>query len=115
MRRFLLGSLLVFGCTKDITKDVEDLAERACACAGKKDKACASTTLAEMVKLSSEARHIKGDEQRMAAAAKRMGECWLTAGVTSLEIAEAVNQIPKKPDPTKPPEAPAPAPEAPAP
>jgi hypothetical protein len=103
----LLLGMLLLGCAKDVTKEIEGLADRACACADKQDVACGKTVLGEFVKLAAESRNVKGDEAKAAAAAKRFGECLLRSGVTSVEISTAVNQL-KKEEPAPPP-APAPA------
>ncbi|MEO8702956.1 MAG: hypothetical protein ABI867_23120 [Kofleriaceae bacterium] len=104
----MLGTILLLGCAKNITSDVEDMADRACACATTKDKVCGKAVLTDFIKLAEDSRNVKGDEQRAAAAAKRIGECLLKAGVTSLEIAEGVNKIPKTPAPPAAPPAEAP-------
>lgn len=108
--RLLLGIVLAAGCSKDVTKDIEGLADRACACADKKDTACGKGVLADLVKLT-EATNVKGDERKSAEAAKRLGECLERSGVSGLEISEAISQT-KKPEPgsAAPPAPPAPPP-----
>lgn len=98
-------ALLVAGCAKDVTKDFEELANKACACADKKDAACGNAVLDEMITLVKESRNVKGDERKAAEASKRLGECLLRSGVKGLDIATKINAIDVKPEPT--PEAPA--------
>lgn len=104
MRLLLLLGIMLVGCAKDVTKELEGLADRACACADNNDVACGKTVLAEFVKMGQGSRNVKADEAKSAAAAKRFGECLLRAGVTSVELSMAVTQM-KKEEP-----APAPAP-----
>jgi hypothetical protein len=90
--RWLLGILLVAGCAKDVTKDIEGLADRACKCAKTKDTACGKAVLDDMVKLA-EDRNVKGDERKAADAAKRLGECLQKSGITGAEISGTVNKM----------------------
>lgn len=94
MRALLIGLLLSggVGCAKDVTQDFEQLAKRACDCAAQKDAACGKAVLDDTVKLVKESRNVTGDEAKTAAAAKRLGECLLQAGVQSIEISNAINQ-----------------------
>src|SRR5688572_30285079 len=89
----LFGIAFAFGCAKDVTKDLEDLATRACACAEKKDAACGKAVLDEMVKLG-ETKNVKGDERKAAEAARRLGECLMASGVSSTEISHAIRKQP---------------------
>jgi hypothetical protein len=86
--------LALTGCAKDITADVERLAERACECRDKRDAACGRQVLGDLGTLVAESRNVKGDERRAAEGAKRLGECLLAAGVTSMEIAQKINLDP---------------------
>jgi hypothetical protein len=99
MRWLLL--VLLAGCAKDVTKEVEDLADRACACADKKDTACGKTVLADVIKLSEEHNVKSTDERKAADSAKRLGECLERSGVTGVEISEAVNAAAKPKDEPK--------------
>ena len=96
--RLLLGILFATGCAKDVTKDLEDLATRACGCAEKKDTACGKAVLADMVKLG-ESKNIKGDERKSAESAKKIGECLLKSGVKSSEISDAIRPKEQKAPP----------------
>jgi hypothetical protein len=79
MRKLLLVGLLAFtGCSKDVTKDIENLADRACAC---KDAACADKVVDELVELAEKNKDAKGDESRANAAARKLGECVVKAGI----------------------------------
>ena len=89
--------LVISACAKDVTKEVEDLADRACTC---KDAACGKAVLADVVKLSEEHNVKSSDERKAAESAKRLGECLEKAGVTGVEISEAINST-AKPEPPK--------------
>lgn len=91
--RFVVLALWMVGCAQDVTQEFEDLANRACACG---NKPCGAAVLADAVKLG-ERKGVTADEQRVAAAAKRTGECLLRSGVTSREIAEAIGGSSSKP------------------
>jgi hypothetical protein len=78
MRKLGLVLLLAFGCSKDVTKDIENLADRSCAC---KDKACAEKVLDDLVALAEKNKDAHGDEDRAKAAAERIGKCSIEAGV----------------------------------
>ncbi|MBS1120244.1 MAG: hypothetical protein H6Q90_2472 [Deltaproteobacteria bacterium] len=87
IRHFLLGSVFLAGCAKDVTKDIEDLADRACACADKKDVACGEAVVTDLVKLAQANKNAKGDESKAAAAARRMGDCLLKTGMDPQKLA----------------------------
>jgi hypothetical protein len=95
--RALVMTLLLAGCAKDLTKDFENLRDRACAC---KDKACGTAVLDDLAKLVESARKSTADEPKAAAATKELGACLLSAGVTALEIHEKINTIAAKNAPT---------------
>jgi hypothetical protein len=67
-----------FGCNKDVTKELEDLADRSCAC---QDAACATKVLDDLVSLAEKNKSASGDTDRAQKAAKRIGECSIKAGV----------------------------------
>ena len=73
-----IGLVAASGCKKDVTKDIESLADRACAC---KDAACAEQVVDDLVALAENNRKARGDEDRAAAAARRLGECVMNAGM----------------------------------
>jgi len=80
----LAGFVLATGCKgKDITEDVEKLADRACAC---KDAACARTVMNELVKLSESEPNATGDEDRGRKAGERLATCAIQAGVDASEV-----------------------------
>ena len=83
MRKIGLGLVLLlafgFGCNKDVTKDTEALADRACAC---KDKACAEKVLDDFVSLAEKNKDATIDEDRAQKAAERIGKCSIEAGVS---------------------------------
>lgn len=70
------------GC-KDITKDAQGLAERACAC---HDKACADRVVDDLVDLFKSNPHAASDEAKMQEAGKKLGTCAVTAGASVDEI-----------------------------
>jgi hypothetical protein len=74
----LIGSL---GCAKDATKDLEQFADRACACADKKDASCAQGVLDDLVKFANQNKHARGDEDKAKAASQRMGMCLVQSGL----------------------------------
>ena len=77
-------------CGKDLTKDIEALAERACAC---QDAACARTVLDDLVKLSEEHPSPKGDQDKVTKAAQKLGVCVVQKGVTLGEVRTAVEKL----------------------
>lgn len=102
--RFALAALLLIACKRDVTEEVEGLEKRACECAAKKDAACGKAVLGDLAKLG-DAKNVKADEPKAAAAAKKLAVCLLESGVTSLEIHTAINK--PEPEPAeKPPEKP---------
>ena len=74
------------GC-KDITKDAEALAERACAC---KDKACADKVIDDLATLLQDNKHAGVDEERVKAAGAKIGTCAMAAGADSAEMAAKI-------------------------
>ncbi len=80
----LAGFLLVSACKgKDLTADVEKLADRACAC---KDAECARGVMNELVKLSEEHPDGTGDQDRGRAAGQKLATCAIKAGVDASEV-----------------------------
>lgn len=75
MRLLVLGTVFAAGCGKDVTKDLEELADRACACADKKDATCGKAVADDLAKLIDASKGAKGDEPRSAAASRKLGEC----------------------------------------
>ncbi|MCE9577089.1 MAG: hypothetical protein K8W52_28335 [Deltaproteobacteria bacterium] len=71
----LAGLIFAAGCKKDITADIEAIAEKTCAC---KDADCANKAVDELTSLDKSA---GGDEKRVTAAATKLGECAIKAGV----------------------------------
>ena len=76
-KTWLLAAVLAVGC-HDASKDIEKLADRACAC---KDKACADKVIDDLVEFAKNNKNAKGDEDKAAKAAERMMECAMKAGV----------------------------------
>ncbi len=74
----VLVCFLAVGCGKDVTKDIEALADRACAC---KDAACADKVVDDLLTLAQNNKKAKGDSDKTNAAAKKLGECAIKAGI----------------------------------
>jgi hypothetical protein len=90
----LAGFLLVGACKgKDLTEDVEKLAERACAC---KDAACARAVMNELVKLSEDEPNASGDQERGRAAGQKLAMCAIKAGVEPNEVMQLGEKLQKK-------------------
>lgn len=77
-------------CARDVTTDVEVLADRACAC---RDAACGRAALDELVAVGKRSEPPRGDEARASAAAKRMAACLVTLGVSRDELIDAIKRV----------------------
>ena len=99
--RFALAALLLIACKRDVTEEVESLAKRGCECSAKKDAACGKAVLADLAKLG-DAKNVKADEPKAAAAAKQLATCLLESGVTAVEIHQAINKPEPEPAAAKP-------------
>ncbi len=75
-KTWLIAILFAVGC-HDASKDIEKLADEACAC---KDKACAEKVIDKLVEFAKNNKNAKGDEDKAAKAAERMMECAMKAG-----------------------------------
>lgn len=64
------------GC-RDASKDLEALADRACACS---DNACTEVVIDDFVDFAKKNKSAKGDEDRAAKAAEKMMRCAIKAG-----------------------------------
>ena len=98
MRTALLAILVATGC-HDAAKDIEKLADRACECQDKKDKACAEKVVDDFVDYVKANQNAKGDEEKAAKEFGRMMECTTKAGVDMAAIAgkmKAVQDLDKK-------------------
>jgi hypothetical protein len=87
---WVAGILFAFGCSKDVTKDIENLADKACAC---KDKDCATKALNEFVDFVDKNKNEKGDPERAQKAAMKLGECAIKQGVDLSTIEAAVKKL----------------------
>jgi len=94
IRCFLLlaiGVAIAAGCSKDITRDFEQFADRACAC---RDAACANAVLTEFARFAKDAEgHAHNDEARTNAAAERMAKCAMKAGVSAQDLMRLANKL----------------------
>lgn len=87
MRALLfVAGLSLFGC-KDATKEIENLADRACAC---KDAECGNKVLADLGKFDKNAR---GDEKRAQVAGEKLAKCLLEAGVSPDELVKTLQSL----------------------
>lgn len=90
----LAGLLLVTGCKgKDLTADVEKLADRACAC---KEAECARAVMNDLVKLSESEPNGTGDQERGRAAGQKLATCAIKAGVDASEVMALGEKLQKK-------------------
>ncbi len=77
--------------TADLMRAVERLADRACACS---DANCARKVVGELVALAARFKDAQdGDETRMDAAGRRLGQCAVTAGMDAQELMTALQQL----------------------
>jgi hypothetical protein len=77
MNWLVLVLLLLVGCT-DASKQIEKLADRACACS---DAACAGKVLDDFVDFAKANPAMSGDQDNAVKQAKRLSECSTKAGV----------------------------------
>jgi hypothetical protein len=77
-------------CNKDVTGDVEKLADRACAC---QDAACGKAVLDDLVKLAHDQKNANGDKDKINAAAQRLGKCVVEHGVAVSDVMAAMQQM----------------------
>jgi hypothetical protein len=73
MKIWVLAFVLAAGC-HDAAKDVQNLADRVCAC-GAKDKACAEKVIDDFVEYAKANKNAKGDEEKAAKAFGDMMKC----------------------------------------
>jgi hypothetical protein len=84
MKILLLSLVCVFGIgCSDASKQLEALADRACAC---KDKACADKVVDDLVAFAKDNKNARGDEAKAKAAGERLGKCVITAGADPSEF-----------------------------
>jgi hypothetical protein len=83
----LAAGFWVGACARDVTGDIEAIADRACAC---KDAACARAAVADLVALAKRDEIVRGDEARAGAAARKLAQCALANGVTRIELEAAI-------------------------
>jgi hypothetical protein len=80
---------LGLGCS-DVSKQLEGLADRACAC---KDKACADKVIDDLVTFMKDNKNARGDEEKAKAAGQRLGMCVVTAGADPSEFMKKMNSV----------------------
>ena len=73
-----------------MTKDIENLADRACACT---DAPCAEKVVDDLLTLADKNRKARGDEDRAQAAARRLGECVIKAGMDPDKFMAKMKQL----------------------
>ena len=76
MRKLLVALVLVAGCS-DASKEVDKLADKACAC---KDKECAEKVVDDLVAFAKDNKDARGDVKKAAEAAQRLATCAIKAG-----------------------------------
>ena len=86
----LVVGLLASGCKKDVTKDIENLADRACAC---QDVPCAEKVVDDLLALADKNRKARGDEDRAQKAARKLGECVIKAGMDQQKFMDKMRQL----------------------
>jgi hypothetical protein len=77
------------GC-HDASKDIEKFADRACAC---KDAACAEKVINEFADWAKDNKDARGDKDRAAKAATRIGTCVIQAGMPLDKLESAMNAL----------------------
>ena len=82
--------LLLGACAKDVTKDIEALADRACACT---DAACADKVVDDLLTLAEKNKQANGDSERTNQAAKRLGECAIKAGIDPQQFVAKMKRL----------------------
>jgi hypothetical protein len=85
-----LGLSSLAACKKDVTADIEKLADRACACT---DAPCAQKVLDDLVTLAKNNKDAGGDKERAMKAATKMMECAMKAGVDPTKLGDALKGL----------------------
>ncbi|MDX2089625.1 MAG: hypothetical protein SFX73_17350 [Kofleriaceae bacterium] len=85
-----LGLSSLAACKKDVTADLEKLADRACAC---KDAPCATKVLEDLATLAKNNKEAGGNEERAMKAATKMMECAMKAGVDPTKLGETLKDL----------------------
>ncbi len=92
LRIAIISLVFAAGCGKDVTADVEKLADRACACT---DATCAQKVVDELVTLMKGNKDARGDQKRAEKAATRLGGCVIKAGVDPTKFMEQIQAVTK--------------------
>jgi hypothetical protein len=92
IRHMLVGGLLVLGLGVgcDASKDIEKMADKACAC---KDKDCAKKSVEEFVSWVNSHKDARGDEKKAENETKRLLECAQKAGLSQTDLAEVLKKM----------------------
>jgi hypothetical protein len=80
----------VTGCKKDVTKDIANFADKACAC---KDAACANGVLADFVAFAKDNKSATGDQGEAVESAKRMATCMISSGVDAQKLMSEMKSL----------------------
>ena len=83
MKTSLVALVFALGC-RDVSKDIEAFAERACACA---DRACAERVVDDFAVFANKHKTAKGDERKAAKAAEKMMRCAIKTGADAAALA----------------------------
>lgn len=89
MKRLLIAWVVTSGC-HDAAKDIDALANRACACA---DRVCAERVVDAFVAFAAEHKTAKGDEKLAAKAAEKMMRCAMKAGSDAATLAAKLHGV----------------------
>ncbi|CAN5366900.1 hypothetical protein BH11MYX1_BH11MYX1_50920 [soil metagenome] len=89
MLKCLLALSLVAGCS-DASKDVEKLADQACAC---KDKVCAEKAVDDLVTFAKANKNARGDTKKASEAAQRLATCAIKAGADPSAMVEKMKSV----------------------
>ena len=82
--------LSLSACKKDVTADIEALADRACKCT---DAACADKVIADLVTLAKNNKDAGGDKERAGKAAQKMMECAMKAGADPSKLMDSLKDL----------------------
>ena len=91
---FIVCVALFAGCGKNTTKEMEGLAERACACADN-DAACGSKVLSDLVAFTEHNKLTDGDLRTVTEAGAKISNCLVSTGVGGDKVTAALEKMVK--------------------
>lgn len=86
---FVASLVLAAGCS-DASKQIEKLADQACAC---KDAACADKVIDDLIQFAKDNPRATGDEDKAVKAAQRLTECAMKAGVDPSKLMDKMKSL----------------------